>query len=54
VPGKWADLLVLDRNPIADIRNSRAIDAVYIAGNKVPTIWQTCTGRPAAACGARP
>lgn len=53
-PGKWADLLVLDRNPIADIRNSRAIDAVYIAGNKVPTIWQTCTGRPAAACGARP
>lgn len=53
-PGKWADLLVLDRDPTADIRNTRAIDAVYIAGNKVPTIWQTCTGRAADACGPRP
>ncbi|MBU3077558.1 amidohydrolase family protein [Sphingomonas quercus] len=53
-PGKWADLLVLDRDPTADIRNTRAIDAVYVGGNKVPTIWQTCTGRPANACGPRP
>lgn len=53
-PGKWADLLVLDRDPTADIRNTRAIDAVYIAGTKVPTIWQTCTGRAAGACGGRP
>ena len=46
-PGKWADLLVLDRNPLADIRNTRTIDAVYIAGNPVRTIWQTCAnGRP--------
>ena len=49
--GKWADLLVLDRDPVADIRNTRAINAVYIAGRKVPTIWQTCTGRAADACG---
>lgn len=51
-PGKWADLLVLDRNPVADIRNTRTIHEVFIAGRKVPTIWQTCTGRPAEACGA--
>jgi imidazolonepropionase-like amidohydrolase len=34
--GKWADLLVLARNPAADIRNSRSIESVYIAGNAVP------------------
>jgi imidazolonepropionase-like amidohydrolase len=50
--GKWADLLVLDRDPVADIRNTRAIAAVYIAGRKLPTIWQTCVGRAADACGA--
>jgi imidazolonepropionase-like amidohydrolase len=33
--GKWADLLVLDRNPLQDIRNTRAINVVYIAGNRV-------------------
>jgi imidazolonepropionase-like amidohydrolase len=32
---KWADLIVLDRNPLDDIRNTRMIDAVYIAGNRV-------------------
>jgi imidazolonepropionase-like amidohydrolase len=32
---KWGDLIVLDKNPLDDIRNSRTIDAVYIAGNKV-------------------
>jgi imidazolonepropionase-like amidohydrolase len=50
--GKWADLLVLDKNPVADIRNTRAIHEVFIAGRKVPTIWQICTGRPAEACGS--
>jgi imidazolonepropionase-like amidohydrolase len=34
-PGRWADLIVLDRNPLQDIRNTRAIYAVYIAGNRV-------------------
>ncbi len=50
-PGKAADLLVLDRDPTRDIRNTRAIDRVLIAGESVPTIWQTCVGRPADACG---
>ena len=51
-PGKWADLLVLDRDPTRDIRNTRAISAVYVAGRKVPTIWETCVGRAADACAA--
>ena len=46
------DLLVLDRDPTRDIRNTRAIRAVYVGGRKVPTIWQTCVGRAAQACGA--
>jgi imidazolonepropionase-like amidohydrolase len=33
--GKWADLVVLNADPLANIRNSRQIDSVYIAGNKV-------------------
>ena len=35
--GKWADLVVLERDPLADIRNSRTIHAVYVAGRPVPT-----------------
>lgn len=49
--GKWADLLVLDKSPLADIRNTRTIHEVFVAGRNVPTIWQICTGRPADACG---
>ena len=48
--GKWADLLVLDEDPLADIRNTKSISAVYIAGNSVPTVWQTCRDRPSSAC----
>ena len=33
--GKWADLLVLAASPLDDIRNTRRIDAVYVAGNKI-------------------
>jgi imidazolonepropionase-like amidohydrolase len=33
--GARADLLVLDRNPIDNIRNTRAIADVWVAGNKV-------------------
>ena len=33
--GKWADLIVLGADPLANIRNTRQIDAVYVAGNKV-------------------
>ena len=50
--GKWADLLILDRDPTADIRNTRSIRAVYVAGRKLPTIWETCVGRAADACGS--
>lgn len=52
--GKWADLLVLDKNPVTDIHNTETINSVYIAGNSVPTIWQTCRDRPESACQPRP
>ena len=35
VKGKAADLIVLDKNPLENIRNTRSIDAVYLAGRKV-------------------
>jgi imidazolonepropionase-like amidohydrolase len=34
--GARADLLILDRSPVENIRNTRAIADVWIAGNKVP------------------
>ena len=34
-PGAWADLVVLDRNPLVDIRNTRSIASVWIAGNQI-------------------
>jgi imidazolonepropionase-like amidohydrolase len=37
--GKWADLIVLSKNPLDDIRNTRAIEAVYIAGNRVSRLF---------------
>lgn len=37
-PGKWADLVVLAANPLDDIRNTRKIDSVWIAGNRVPSL----------------
>ena len=52
--GKWADLLVLDKNPLDDIRNTETINAVYIAGNSAPTIWQTCRDRAESECQKRP
>jgi imidazolonepropionase-like amidohydrolase len=35
-PGKWADLLVLDANPLDDIKNTKKLESVWIAGNRVP------------------
>jgi imidazolonepropionase-like amidohydrolase len=32
--GKWADFVVLDADPLADIRNVRRIASVWIAGNR--------------------
>ena len=34
-PGKWADFVVLDADPLADIANVRRISSVWIAGNRV-------------------
>jgi imidazolonepropionase-like amidohydrolase len=34
-PGAWADLLVLNQDPRQDIRNTRQISSVWIAGNPI-------------------
>ena len=34
-PGHWADFLILDADPLADIRNVRKLESVYIGGEKV-------------------
>jgi imidazolonepropionase-like amidohydrolase len=34
-PGRWADFVVLNKDPLADIGNARAIDSVWIAGNRI-------------------
>jgi imidazolonepropionase-like amidohydrolase len=34
VVGTWADLVVLDRDPLTDIRNTRSIRSVWIAGKE--------------------
>jgi imidazolonepropionase-like amidohydrolase len=53
-PTKWADFIILDANPVADIKNTRSIRAVYIAGRPVPSIWSLCVERPAGACKGTP
>jgi imidazolonepropionase-like amidohydrolase len=35
-PGSWADFLVLRADPLADIRNTKSLESVWIAGNRVP------------------
>lgn len=35
-PGKWADFVVLTANPLDDIKNTRTIESVWIAGNPLP------------------
>jgi imidazolonepropionase-like amidohydrolase len=34
--GKMADFVVLNEDPLADIKKMRSIDSVWIAGNRVP------------------
>jgi imidazolonepropionase-like amidohydrolase len=36
--GKWADLVVLNANPLADIKNTRTIHSVMIAGNPIASL----------------
>ena len=38
--GRFADMVVLSADPTADIKNVHLIDAVYIAGQTVPSITQ--------------
>lgn len=35
-PGKWGDLIVLSENPLTDIANTKTVEGVWIAGNRVP------------------
>ena len=37
-PGNWADLVVLRANPLDNIRNTRMIDSVWIAGGKLTDV----------------
>jgi imidazolonepropionase-like amidohydrolase len=34
--GAWADMIVLARNPLDDIRNMRSIESVWVGGTQVP------------------
>ena len=52
--GKAADLVVLDKNPLDDIRNTQTINSVYISGQSVPTIWTVCRDRAESECQKRP
>ena len=35
-PGKWADFSVMTANPLDDIGNTKTMESVWIAGNRVP------------------
>jgi len=36
--GAWADFVVLERDPLKDIRNTRSVASVWIAGNQTPGV----------------
>jgi imidazolonepropionase-like amidohydrolase len=36
-PGRYADLIVLAKSPLEDIKNTHTIESVWISGNRVPT-----------------
>jgi imidazolonepropionase-like amidohydrolase len=49
-PGKSADFVVLDANPLDDITNTRRIASVYLRGQDIPRAamaakWQAEFGR---------
>jgi imidazolonepropionase-like amidohydrolase len=51
-PGKSADFLVLDANPLDDITNTRRIAKVYLRGQELPRAamaakWQAEFGQTA-------
>ncbi len=48
-PGKSADFIVLNRNPLDEITNSRSIDRVYLRGRQVDRarlrrVWSSPAG----------
>jgi imidazolonepropionase-like amidohydrolase len=50
-PGKSADFIVLDANPLDDIANTRRIDKVFLRGQEVPRAalsakWQAKSAQP--------
>ena len=50
-PGKSADFIVLDANPLDDIANTRRIDKVYLRGAEIPRAalsakWQPKGAQP--------
>ena len=36
-PGYWADFVVLTGDPLADIKQTRTIESVWLAGQKIET-----------------
>lgn len=42
-PGNWGDLVVLRANPLDNIRNTRAIDSVWVAGGKLADVQPVAT-----------
>jgi len=32
--GKWADFVVLGKNPLTEIKNSRSVEQTWVAGNR--------------------
>jgi imidazolonepropionase-like amidohydrolase len=40
-PGAWGDFVVLDRNPVDDIANTRSIASVWVGGVAVPGVGGT-------------
>lgn len=35
--GKWADFILMGKNPLEDISNTQSLENVWVAGNRVPT-----------------
>jgi imidazolonepropionase-like amidohydrolase len=35
-PGAWADLVVYGASPVDDIRNTRTLEQVFVAGTSLP------------------
>jgi imidazolonepropionase-like amidohydrolase len=34
--GKWADFIVMTANPLEDVTNTRTLESVWMAGNRLP------------------